>query len=208
MLQKQTVAPHTFSILKELMAISELNNFQLVGGTALSLQLGHRVSVDIDLFSNEPFENDNIISVLKKYFGERLAIFSKRENMLGVFSFIDDIKIDICKHPQKLIRAIIEEDGIRIWSLEDIAAAKVNAVSRRAVKKDFWDMDILLDKFSIYEITEFFQKKYDPMLAIAVSKMLTYYDDAEDSDTPDCLLNKNWEQVKKSIYKKINNHTK
>ena len=66
MLHFETVEPHIFSILKQLMEIPELKEFSLVGGTALSLTYGHRKSVDLDLFSNKPFENAVIIDALKK----------------------------------------------------------------------------------------------------------------------------------------------
>ena len=95
-----------------------------------------------------------------------------------------------------------------MWSLQDIAASKVFAISARATKKDFWDLDRLLDEFNFLEIASFYDKRYEHQLAIAISKMLTYFDEADESDTPVCLLNKNWELVKKSIFKKINTHTK
>ena len=58
MLYIETVKPDTFSLLKELMLVKEMQHFNLVGGTALSLRLGHRISVDLDLFSHEKFENE------------------------------------------------------------------------------------------------------------------------------------------------------
>ncbi len=72
MLHTKTVEPGTFALLNRLMALPELNNFYLVGGTALSLQYGHRISVDIDLFCNEKFENEVILKVLEKEFGDTL----------------------------------------------------------------------------------------------------------------------------------------
>lgn len=95
-----------------------------------------------------------------------------------------------------------------MWALEDIAASKVYAISARATKKDFWDIDILLDKFTIYQIVEFYTERYQQFLAIAVSKMLLYFDEAEESPSPICLLGKTWEQVKKGIFKKINEQTR
>ena len=208
MLHIKTVEPHTFSLLKELMGLPFLNQFQLVGGTALSLQLGHRISIDLDLFSNEEFDNEKLITAFTDYFNERLFLKSKLLNKLGIFLLIDNIKVDVCRHPQKLIDDIVTEEGIRMWSVKEIAAAKVNAVSRRATKKDFWDIDEILDHYSIYEITKFYQDKYLPMLSIGVSQMITFYDDAEESEVPLCLKNKTWASVKKSIYKKINNQNK
>lgn len=208
MLQRKTVAPHTFAILTELMAMPDLNNFQLVGGTALSLQLGHRISVDIDLFSNFKFDNEKVIEILKTNFGERYIITSRLMNKLGIFGLLDGVKLDICRHPYPLIEKIIVEENIRMWSLREIAAARVNAISRRATKKDFWDIDILLDYFTISEISIAYRKKYNPMIAIGVAQMITYYTEADDSPIPNCLLGKTWLGVQKSIFKKINEQTK
>jgi predicted nucleotidyltransferase component of viral defense system len=190
------------------MQIEILKDFQLVGGTALALCLGHRISVDIDLFSNRSFDNEEVINSLNNHFSDRFELKSRIANKLGVFCLIDGVKVDICRHGQELLDPVLEIEGIRMWGLKDITASKVNAISRRATKKDFWDIDRLLDIYDIKEIASFYRSKYLPMLAIGVAQMLTYYTDAEESDTPICLLNKNWEGVKKSIFKKINNQIK
>ena len=208
MLQKQTVEGNTFNLLKELMSLGFLNEFNLVGGTALSLQLGHRKSIDLDLFNISPFNIPLVRNEINSYFKERINIISSEKNPLGIFSQIDDIKVDICKHPHPLLLPVLNVEGIRMWSLQDIAASKVFAISLRATKKDFWDLDRLLDEFNFLEIASFYDKRYAHLLAIAISKMLTYFDEADESPTPVCLLNKNWEQVKKSIFQKINLHTK
>ena len=208
MLYIETVKPDTFSLLKELMLVKEMQHFNLVGGTALSLRLGHRISVDLDLFSHEKFENEKVIEALKSNFKNRLQLNSTVNNQLGIFCFIDDVKIDICRHNGALIDEAFQIEGIRMWGLKDLAASKVNAISRRATKKDFWDINALLDFYNIEKIASFYRQKYDPMLAIGVAKMITYFVDAEDSETPNCLHKLSWKQVKKSIYKKINNNSK
>jgi predicted nucleotidyltransferase component of viral defense system len=190
------------------MSLKELAGFSLVGGTALALRLGHRKSVDLDFFSEDKFEIPAMRNELKKYFGERINIVSSEKNRLGIFSTVDGLKIDICKHPFPLIRPLVTEEGIRFWSFEDIAASKVYAISMRATKKDFWDIDRLLDIFSIEEIASFYSLRYKQNLAIAVSKMLTYFDEAEETKEPECLMGKKWAGVKKSIFKKINHQTK
>lgn len=204
MLHFETVLPGTVRVLKELMDIEELSTFNLVGGTALALQLGHRKSDDIDLFLDTNFEKRPIINILKEKFGDRFFLASKETNSLGVFCYIDEIKIDICKHTFPIIENILIEENIRMWSVKEIAAAKVHAISNRAKKKDFWDIDIILDTVSIDEITALYKKKYDPLLAITVSQILLYFNDADESDTPECYLGKTWEQVKTNIKKKIN----
>lgn len=208
MLQIETVEPGTIRVLKELMTIKELTSFNLVGGTALSLQLGHRKSDDIDLFLDTDFDKRKVIDVLKANFSDRYELRSKETNPLGVFGFIDNIKIDICKHVFPLIEEIVVEDNIRMWSIKEIAAAKVHAISMRAKRKDFWDIDAILDFISIEDIASLYKKKYDPMLAIGVAQILTYFDGAEESDSPICFQNKNWKIIKSNILKKINHQFK
>lgn len=208
MLQRKTVELSTFTLLEELINLPNLENFNLVGGTALSLQLGHRISVDLDLFNIESFDILDLRNKLNTHFGTRINMVSSEKNKLGVFCFIDDVKIDICKHPFPLLNKPITIEGIRMWSLEDIAASKVYAISNRGTRKDFWDLDLLLDHFSFYQIASFYEKRYGHQLAISIAKMLVYFETADSSDNPHCLLNKNWEGVKKSIFKKINQQTK
>ena len=74
MLHTETVKPGTLALLKELMQIEALKDFQLVGGTALALYFGHRVSEDIDLFSNHSFNNEEVINSLNSLFSERFQI--------------------------------------------------------------------------------------------------------------------------------------
>ena len=136
MLHLKTVEPYTFSVLKQLMEIPELQDFSLVGGTALSLLYGHRMSVDLDLFSNKPFENVDIINALEKKFG---ASFDNKSTMprFGIFCFVDDVKIDIVRHPHPLIRPELTIEGIRMFSTEDIVAMKGQAILGRGKRKIF-----------------------------------------------------------------------
>ena len=190
------------------MNFKPLQEYSLVGGTALSLQLGHRISEDLDLFILKNFDKTKMQVALKKKFKDRIDIHSSVKNPLGVFAHIDGIKIDIVKHPYPLINDILVVDNIRMWSLLDIAAAKVYAISIRATKKDFWDIDRLLDIFNIEEIADAYYKRYNQFVALGVPKMLTYFSEADESKNPVCLLNKTWKQVQKSISKKINKQLK
>ena len=204
MLHFETVLPSTVRILKELMLINEMSAFNLVGGTALALQLGHRISDDIDLFLDKDFDKKEIIQVLQNTFGDRFVLKSRVTNSLGIFGFIDDIKVDICNHPFKIVDDVVVVEGIRMWSVKEIAAAKVHAISNRATKKDFWDIDIILDILTIDEIAFLYKEKYEPLLAIGVAQILLYFDEADESNTPNCFLGKTWDQVKSNIKRKIN----
>lgn len=111
MLHTETVESGTLSLLKKLMGLQSLKPFSLVGGTALSLRYGHRSSVDLDLFFHKKFNHQQIIDELEKNFQNRFVYL--QQTLFGIFSFIDDIKVDIVYFPHKPIAEIEEVDNIR-----------------------------------------------------------------------------------------------
>ena len=127
MLHVKTVEPNTFSVLNQLMEIPELQDFSLVGGTSLSLYYGNRKSVDPDLFSNKPFENNLIVESLKKNFRDKFLMEEKPQRF-GIFCYLNAVKADLIRHPHPLIRPQLNKNGIRIFSVEDIIAMKVQAI--------------------------------------------------------------------------------
>jgi Nucleotidyl transferase AbiEii toxin, Type IV TA system len=203
MLHLETVESDTFSVLKQLMEMPELQDFSLVGGTALSLLYGHRMSVDLDMFSNKHFDNTNIINALKKEFGNSF-IMEEKPPRFGIFCFVNEVKIDIVRFPHPLIRPEVTIDGIRMFSTEDIIAMKVQAILGRGKKKDFWDIAELLKHFPISDFIKFHKEKYTTQnLIITVPQAITYFADADDSEDPISLKNQTWESVKDLIKKKV-----
>lgn len=203
MLHLETVKPHTFSLLRQLMEISVLKDFSLVGGTALTLLYGHRMSVDLDLFSNKEFANDEIVEALTKKFGDNF-IMEEKPPKFGIFCYINNDKVDIIRHPHPLIRKESVIEGIRMFSPEDIIAMKVQAILGRAKKKDFWDIAELLNHYSVNDFINFHREKYAKQnLLITVPQALTYFADAEESEDPISLKKQNWQSIKKIIAKKV-----
>jgi predicted nucleotidyltransferase component of viral defense system len=208
MLQIKTIDPGTFSLLKRLMKIPALMNFSLVGGTALALKYGHRLSIDIDLFSHLPFKNQEIIEALETEFGNEFSLQLNKE-MFGVFAFIQNIKVDIVKHPHLLLNEPETENGIRLYHTADIAAMKVNAILGRGKKKDFWDIAELLQHYSLKEIINFYTNKFPKQqLLISIPYALTWFDDAEESENPISLKGQTWAGVKKIIQQSVSDFLK
>ena len=208
MLHIETVESHTFSVLKHLMKMPELQDFSLVGGTALSLLYGHRISVDLDLFCNKPFENTEIVNALKNRFSAKF-IMEEKPAHFGIFCFIDEVKIDISRHPHPLIRPKLNMDDISMFSTEDIIAMKVQAILGRGKKKDFWDIAELLQHFTIADFIGFHKEKYSTQnLLITVPQAIIYFADAEESEDPISLKNQTWEGVKKFINAKVSDYLK
>lgn len=205
MLHKQTVEPSTLSLLIRLQQLPELSSFYLVGGTALALWYGHRISVDIDLFGKE-FDKEKIIKALADEFGSSFE-YEHSPNKWAIFCFINNIKVDIVKYEQPLILPIEKIEGINILSILDIGAMKINAVLGRASKKYFWDLKELFQHYNLSEIIEAHQIKYpNQMLLISIPQALSYFDEAEESANPNCLKGYSWEVIKSSIQKEIRNY--
>jgi predicted nucleotidyltransferase component of viral defense system len=206
MLHLETVEPHTFSVLKQLMEMPELKGFSLVGGTALSLLYGHRKSVDLDLFSTKPFENKDVIDALKKKYQNRFEMEQKPPHF-GIFCYVEEVKVDLVRHPHLLIRPEQVKDGLRMFSTEDIIAMKVQAVLGRGKKKDFWDIAELLSHFSVADFIQFHKEKYTTQnLMITVPQAITYFADAEESEDPISLKKQTWPKIQEAIKKKVRAH--
>ena len=203
MLQTQTIEPGTLSVLNSLMKITELKQFSLVGGTALSLKYAHRLSIDLDLFSTEDFEHEPIIKALQKNFGKG---FEYRGNYTkwGIFCQIDNIKVDIVYYPHSIIQPIENYSDIRLYHDKDLMAMKIQAILGRGKKKDFWDIAELLQHYSIQEMIDCHKAKYpNQMLGISIPQALTYFVDADDSEEPITIKPIRWEDVKSTISTKV-----
>jgi predicted nucleotidyltransferase component of viral defense system len=206
MLHFETVEPGTFSLLNELFAVPELRDFSLVGGTALSLLLGHRISVDLDLFCHQPFDNDIVKDGLTLHFKNRLVIEDK-SSKFAIFCYIDEIKVDLVKHPLPLIRSLQLIENVRMYSTEDIIAMKVQAILGRGKKKDFWDIAELLQHYSVQDFVTFHREKYSKQnLLISVPQALTYFADADESEDPVSLKGQTWKSVQSIISKKVSEY--
>ncbi|MBK5271037.1 MAG: nucleotidyl transferase AbiEii/AbiGii toxin family protein [Bacteroidia bacterium] len=208
MLHFETVEPRAFSVLKQLMGIPDLKDFSLVGGTALSLCYGHRKSVDLDLFSTQLFDNPNIVRSLENKF--KASFVNRSTNpRFGIFGFVNEVKVDLIHHPHPLIRPEQNIENIRMFSIEDIIAMKVQAILGRGKKKDFWDIAELLQHFSIADFIQFHKEKYATQnLLITVPQAITYFADAEESEDPISLKKQTWDSVKEFINSKVSEYLK
>ena len=208
MLHIEAVEPGTFALLKRLQCLPELNNFFLVGGTALALKFGHRTSVDLDFFTHLPFEKKKLIDALEQEFGKEFE-YSANSAMWAVFCFIRNIKVDIVRYEHPVIAPTEDVDSVRMYSTPDIAAMKLNAILGRGMKKDFWDIYELLHHYTLEQLIGFWYAKYPKQaLLISIPQSLTYFADADGSEKPVSLKGQSWEKVKTFIQRKVNEYLK
>ena len=154
MLQTQTASPKLLELLKQLMQDEFFNQFVLVGGTSLALQIGHRNSIDIDMFGNQEINPDLFEEKLKE-FGQ-VEITQTTKNIF--ISSINDIKVGFVKYNYPLLQEIKVIDSVRLASKADIAAMKLNAILGLGSRKDFIDLYFLLEDFLLKQMFEFFKK--------------------------------------------------
>ncbi len=200
MLQTQTIQPKLLELLKKIMASPVFDGFNLVGGTSLALQIGHRFSVDIDMFGSSEIDEFEFNEELKK-FGTPIVL--KKSKNIIIFS-IDGIKVDFVNYKYALLDEIKIIENIRLVSEKDIAAMKLNAIAGRGSRKDFIDLYFLLQKYTLPEMISFYKDKYIDGSEFLVLKSLTYFDDAEMEEMPVMFKNINWEEIKSSILALVN----
>ena len=205
MLYFNTVNELLKSILIKLMAAKEFSQFRLVGGTALSLQIGHRESIDIDLFSDVDYGTLNFNEIedfLKSNF--KYVDFLDVPSAMGKAYFIGEnkdntVKLDVF-YTDTYIQPYIEEEGIRMATIEEIIAMKVDIIQRGGRKKDFWDLHALLDSYSITQMIELHEQRYPyTHNKDLIIQNFTNFVPADDDFDPICYKGKYWEFIKEDF---------
>lgn len=200
MLRTFTVERRTLALLKQLQQMPLLQNSRLVGGTALALQLGHRNSIDLDFFGE--FQN-SYIDFLNTFNNEGLTVNSL-QNTKSIHIFeIEGVKVDIVNYPYKWLEEPIEDDGIKLSGLKDIASMKLAAITNRGTKKDFIDMYFLLQHFSLNEMLGYYKAKYNTNSIYNVIRSLVYFADAENDPMPKMYIPVIWDEVKSVIKESV-----
>lgn len=207
MLQKETVPIDSYNLLKKLMKDKALNNFFLVGGTALSLQIGHRQSIDLDLFTTDNFNTEDLHFHLKENykFKERYAA---KNTLKGD---IDTTFVDFIRYNYPILKPIKTEDSIRLASLEDISCMKLSVITDNGTRvKDFVDIAFLSCYFSLNNMLELYKEKYNKDNTIPVKKSLLFFDDINIDDEKVLYLKENipFSTIKNRIEEMVRNPNK
>lgn len=199
MLYKQTISTFLYETLEHLMKLESLQGFRLVGGTSLALQLGHRTSIDIDLFC-EDYPIDKLILEELRLFYPKVEI---RSSSLHVTMFLpvnnnEELKVDFMS-TDKFIRPIILKNGLRLAHVEEIAAMKLEAITTRKEKKDYWDISVLLKKYSVAQLIEFYKERYPWNDIREVVEHLGLAENCNKQPDPIVMDSSDWNGVKASI---------
>lgn len=216
MLYYNTVNDLLKNSLETLMSEPLLEDFRLVGGTSLSLQIGHRMSVDIDLFSDATYGSidfEKIDDYLKSTFsyvdsfsdlapalGKSYSVGTDKENV---------VKLDFYYTDEFIQPPLIVDNNIRLATIEEIIAMKVDVVQRGGRKKDFWDLHTVLEQYDIKKMMELHLLRYpythDKDLII---KNFTNFKPADGDFDPICLHGKFWDFIKDDIQEAVSKFKK
>ena len=174
MLHQETVERETFRLLKNLMQDEELSSFNLAGGTSLALLLGHRMSIDLDLFTPIAFSAKELeFHLIDKY--DFKSSYLRGYTLKGM---IGNVNIDCIRHDYPFINDVIIIDGIRLYSIEDVSAMKLSAIADNGTRlKDFIDIACLSTQCSLSDMLHAYEKKFNNSNSVRAMKGLSYYDD-------------------------------
>lgn len=179
-----------------------LNDAYLAGGTAAALQIGHRISVDFDFFTQKTFDPKKIAAALSQL-GPFTVDQSDKGTVLGEFK---GVKFSLFIYEYPLIEKTHPYLSLSLASLQDIAAMKIDAVSGRGARRDFVDLYFLCHHgFSLEDSLKFYQKKYQKLASnlIHIQKSLVYFADAETDEMPNMLKPVRWDQIKRFFEQEV-----
>ncbi len=202
MLHTDTVDANTLDLLKQIQANPNFHETRLVGGTALALQIGHRKSIDLDIFGNIRLEPLELMQELQTYGTLSIRSASQRIHHL----MLRGIPLDIVQYDYPWLDAPVVSDGVRLASIRDIAAMKLAAITNRGTRKDFIDLAFLLDRFDLPHMLELYQHKFKDGEPFMVLKSLVFFDDAEDDPMPYMLKPIEWNVAKQRIVDSVRTH--
>ena len=202
MLHKETVERATFDLLTKLMQDERLSNFNLAGGTALALYIGHRKSIDLDLFMPDDFDAEKLEEYLiSKY--DFKSSYLEKNTLKGI---INNVKIDCITHNFPYLEKPFQSaENIRLYSIKDIAAMKLSVIADNGTRlKDFIDIAFLSSTLSLAEMLAAYEKKFPNSNPVRPLKGLTYFQDINFHE-PIQMINGTfkWNKIEKRLHEMI-----
>ncbi|NLO71427.1 MAG: nucleotidyl transferase AbiEii/AbiGii toxin family protein [Porphyromonadaceae bacterium] len=198
MLHTQALKGETFKLLKTLMNDSRLKDFNLAGGTALAFYLGHRLSVDLDLFTPNPFDAKKMEEYLIEKYDFKSDYFEKN-TLKGT---IAGVKIDCITYSYPNIEnPYISQEDIRLYSMKDIVAMKLSAIADDGSRlKDFVDIACLSTQMTFNQMLQSYTEKYPNANPVRPLKGLLYFEDINFEEPIFILKGKySWKNIQKRL---------
>ena len=180
---------------------SFLKDFYLSGGTALSLQIGHRESEDLDFFCEKDFDPGQVEVALMSFGSLEETELDK--NTLN--TYLKGVKLQFLSYPYRLIEPLVDWQGIKLSSVIDITCTKLQTVGMRGSKKDFIDLYFLLEFFSLEDLFKALEKKYPEIGydTTHILKSLVYFEEADGQPMPRMHKEADWKTIKAKLVEEV-----
>jgi hypothetical protein len=191
-----TLTEAALRILKKVAQLPQIPEFYLAGGSAVALYLGHRVSVDLDFFTErESYQSEPLIQSIQGVGNLKI----QQQSQGTLVGLLDDVQISFFTYPYDLLGVPENLEGIRLASLLDISLMKIVAISQRGKMRDFVDLYFLCqEKFALGDLLDFIPRKYPAVTypSYHLIRSLIYFSDAEDDVPPRSLIEWDWNEIK------------
>ncbi len=196
-MHKECLSGQGWKVLESLKEVFSRHKSVLAGGTALALQLGHRISYDLDFFTTQDFQTESVISDIRST-GSAFQIITAEEGTL--IAEVGGIKISLLKYDYGFLEKPIIYKKVRIAGLLDIASMKVIAISQRGTKRDFVDLFVILQGIPFHKIAGHMTRRFgrERINPVHIGKSLVYFPDADSDPEPAYIKKRNmdWEKIK------------
>lgn len=189
---EECISRESKTVLRKISNLVEV--FYLAGGTGLALQIGHRLSEDLDFFSDSEFNTDRLYRALKEK-GKVELILLEDDTLIARF---EGVMLSFFYYEIPLLFPKVTFEGCYLASYKDISAEKLKTIAQRGKKKDFIDLYCVLNFqfLSIEQIISIFKRKFPEMNCYQVLKSLTYFEDAEGDPEVVSKEKLSWEEIK------------
>lgn len=190
----ETLLPDTIRAIKLIDSNLLPSRTYLAGGSALALQFGHRISVDLDFFTPTAFDVMSMVNEFRKISRFKLGQTAN----LSILGKIGETRFSLFTYDYPLLKPTLPFENIQLAGLQDIAAMKIHALSDRGTRRDFIDTFFLAKKFTLEEILNFYEEKYHKLEAnlYHLIRSLNYFDDAESDKMPEMITAVSWPEIK------------
>lgn len=202
-LHPEVLPPDQREALERLAPVLDPGGFYLGGGTAVALQVGHRRSLDLDWFTREPMGDPLVLARSLEETGIEWEVESVDEGTLHAYA--TGVRVSFLEFRYPFLRPTIEagEFGCRLAALEDLACMKLSAVAQRGERKDFIDLHVLGERIDLPEMLDLYREKFEVRDIGHVLHSLTYFDEAEATETPAMLVDLSWDEVKDELRRRV-----
>jgi len=198
-----TLDPPARVVFQQLGREPIVSAFFLAGGSALALHLGHRISIDLDFFSQREYSMPELLGRLQAL--GRLSIASQDSDTL--VGELNGVKLSFFTYPYPLLDSVVMCEGIQLASLLDIALMKMAAIAQRGKRRDFVDLYFLcLQPFTLDRLLRDMPRKFPNLEypSYHLLRALAYFDDAEGDQMPKMIKSVDWETVRRFFSTEVN----